>query len=143
MDIEGYSIAGGTVPPHIMPTTQKPDICIVWEAKKKVCLVELTVPFEMNIDHAHTRKLNRYASLKSDLESNDWSVIHEPIEIGARGLITKDNKLRLLNLVKMCLSNVPTKNFLTSLSKSSILSSFVIFYSRHEATWNNMKILDM
>ena len=105
--------------------------------------MELTVPFETNIDSAHCRKLYRYASLKSDLETNGWTVIHEPIDVGARGLITKENKNRLTNLVRMCNSNVSVKNILMSLSKSSILSSFSIFYSRHEATWNDVKLLDM
>jgi hypothetical protein len=49
-DIEGYLIGGGTVPPDIIPTAQKPDVVLTFPAECLVFLFELTVPFETHID---------------------------------------------------------------------------------------------
>ena len=112
MDIEGHTIAGTTVPPHILPTTQKPDMTIIWEEKKQICLIQLTVPFETNLEIAHTWKLDRYATLGNDLEGCGWKVIYDLIEIGAWGLVTKENKSCLMNLVKLCNCDTKKNDFI-------------------------------
>ena len=43
-------------------------ICSSVEAKMHVLVMTLTVPFEMNINKAHTRKMERYGSLVTDLK---------------------------------------------------------------------------
>ena len=57
-DIEHHKINGGTIPSNIVPTGQRPDLVIVetLEESTKISLVELTVPFERNIDAAIKRK---------------------------------------------------------------------------------------
>ena len=57
-DIEHHKINGGTIPSNIVPTGQRPDLLIVetLEEGTKISLVELTVPFERNIDAAIKRK---------------------------------------------------------------------------------------
>ena len=45
-DLEGETINGGTIPPTVIPTQQKPDLCFIDSNKKDIILIELTVPFE-------------------------------------------------------------------------------------------------
>ena len=64
---------GGTVPPNVMPTTEKPDIVLHFpdEEQQQVVLIELTVPFEPNTRKARERKLERYCQLNHDIKAND------------------------------------------------------------------------
>ena len=50
-DIPGHQTsAGGTIPPALLITAEKPDIVIIDERKKVVNIFELTVPYEHNIE---------------------------------------------------------------------------------------------
>ena len=49
---------GGTLPPHIITTAQRPDLVLVNEVDKVVILFELSVPWDSNIDTAHNYKQN-------------------------------------------------------------------------------------
>ena len=91
-DIGGQMIAGGTIPPHILVTNQRPDLVIVWDDPKELLLIELTVPFEGNISDAHNRKIDRYKTLVQDLNETEYNTTYEAIEVGQRGLINKENK---------------------------------------------------
>ena len=64
-----------TIPPDVIPTSQRPDLVIYWPNLKKICIFELTVPFDTNIQKAHERKSNKYASLVLDLEDRDFEVL--------------------------------------------------------------------
>ncbi len=52
-DVECATIMGDTIPPAVHPTQHKPDICILNSQIRKILLMELTVPFETNIDKVH------------------------------------------------------------------------------------------
>eukprot|EP01084_Bolivina_argentea_P142048 249569_1 len=80
----------------------KPDLVIVKchnngnDTKYNVSLIELTVPYESNISKRHRDKINRYTNLCNHLNSRlnvDCSLIC--IEIGSRGIFSKDNTKRL------------------------------------------------
>ena len=73
-DIEGAKVNGGTVPPDIMITSQRPDMVIINKnsTPSTVYLVELTCPFTRNIAAANTRKRARYEFLASDIKDQDW-----------------------------------------------------------------------
>ena len=66
-DLEGYLTGGGTIPPDIIPTAQKPDIVLTFPAEKKIILFELTVPFDTNVEKANKLKTDRYAALVGDI----------------------------------------------------------------------------
>ena len=55
-DLPGMGINGGTVPANILPTSERPDIVMHFPSVRKVVLMELTVPFEPNIEKARVRK---------------------------------------------------------------------------------------
>ena len=86
---------GSTIPIDIIITQQRPDLVLIDRKNKKLTIMELSIPFETNIDSTHAIKLERYRQLISDIEQNNYCVKYYPIEIGSRGLISKDNEARL------------------------------------------------
>ena len=83
-DLEGASkIAGTTIPPDILPTQQRPDLVLINPTSKSIIIIELTIPYEQNINSAHNRKLNKYAGLTSDLREQGYDVKLVCVEISA------------------------------------------------------------
>ena len=56
MDLPGKFSGISTVPTSIIPTTVRPDIVLISKSTKKVCLLELFIPFKANISPTHLRK---------------------------------------------------------------------------------------
>ena len=142
-DLEGKTINGGTVPPVIVPTQQKPDLCFVDFNKKEIFVIELTIPFETNIQQAHRRKLDRYAGLIHDITEAGWKPTLLCIEIGSRGLITPDNKKRLMDMMKLCKCKIRYSHLRNDILKTVLFGSYVIFYSRSEHTWQSQQYLEV
>ena len=65
-DIQGNTVAGGTLPPHIVISTQRPDLVVIWEETKKILVCELTVPFKTNIDEGGGGGKGRYQTQSSE-----------------------------------------------------------------------------
>ena len=99
-DLPGYKINGGTVPPTIVPTSEKPDLVIHNKVTNTVYLCELTVPFEINIETARGRKLERYTQLASDIRMNGYKCDLSCFEIGSRDIITKKIKASCVKFLK-------------------------------------------
>lgn len=74
-------------PRHIVQTRERPDIVIWSDSTRQVLLVELTVPWEENMEAAFERKKTRYETLRADCEERGWSCHVLPIEVGCRGFI--------------------------------------------------------
>lgn len=70
-------------------TMQWPDLLIYSADKRQVVLVELTVPWEMNMSHHHALKTQKYKNLVADIEKRGFSLHFYAVEIGARGLVSK------------------------------------------------------
>ena len=71
-------------PQDITTTDLRPDI-IIWDSQV-IYLVELTVPFETNIDDAVARKVHRYQDLRDACAlSRSSSII--TLEVGSRGFL--------------------------------------------------------
>ena len=83
-----------------------------------------------------TEKTEKYASLISDLKSNNIDTKFIALEIGSRGYINNENIGRLKEIHKLMNCDLPFKQFRNSISKISILSSYVIFYAKDEQTWD-------
>ena len=138
-DMPGYQAPhGGTIPPHILATAMKPDIFIYNELSQEAIVFELTCPWDTNIDRSHSYKSEKYAPLIADLTSTRV-VSFYPIEVSARGQITKGNRSRLQSfLLKSCsASRGCLKSLVNTASKASLLSSYSIFAARHEPTWED------
>ena len=133
-DIPGHQTsAGGTIPPTLMITAEKPDIVIVDEKKKTVNIFELTVPFEHNIEHRNTSKNDKYEHLKTEIENYKTEV--EAFEVGARGYISRENRTRLKNIHKLCRKDIKLRDFEENIARLTINASYYIYLCRDQTEW--------
>ena len=134
-DIEGCKTTNGkTIPVHIHPTNDRPDIVVIDENKKIFNTFELTVPYDTNIDKRNTDKNNKYAYLLTDVTNYKPNVM--AFEISVRGHITKDNKTRLKKIHSYCKQEIKLKTFIENISALAITSSYVLFNGRKDALWS-------
>ena len=140
-DTPGHSLNGGTIPPDIIVTQQRPDVTIVNRSSKTIALLELTCSFEKNINQAHFRKVTRYTDLKSDLEEAGWQVHLTPFEIGSRGHVSKRNKTNISAIVKKLNFKINTDKLFKDLGKISLLCSFAIFQAHAQPSWQSPPLL--
>ena len=125
--------AGGTLPPDLLITSQKPDIVVIDRKRKSVNIFELTVPFEHNIAARNKDKSDRYASMKTDISNYEVNI--EPFEIGARAYISKDNKSRLKTIFKFCKKDISYKQFEENVARLAIEGSKYIYLCRDQTEW--------
>ena len=141
-DLQGkQSPGGGTIPSEIVITAERPDLVIVDRLTREVKIFELTVPFDNRIAAAHQLKMEKYSSLSSDIHEARWFCHLYAIEIGSRGLITKENKTNFTSLVSLSTKQKP-RHILANLSKLAVLGSYKIFLSRKDQ-WTNPGIINI
>ena len=124
-----------TIPQNIVPTTQRPDLVIYWPNIKKLCIFELTIPFETNIQNAHQLKSNKYAGLVHDITDKGISVVFYAFELGSRGYLTADNAQTLKSLLHLINCEKSFKTVRDDLEKIVLCTSFSIYCSKCEPTW--------
>ena len=142
-DLPGFLAPnGGSVPPHVLVTNQKPDIFIVNESSREAIVFELTCPWDGNVDRSHTYKEEKYAPLVADL-SRRYKTFHFSVEVSVRGQVTGDNKGRLKAFTyRTCVEPRTTfKSVVPVFSKVALLSAFSIFSARNEPSWSDPPLL--
>ena len=143
-DLPDLNINGGSIPPNIMVTTSRPDLVIVDTSAvpHTIYLYELTVCFEKegNFEAANLRKRSRYEALASDLKEKGYNVCNIPFEIGSRGHLSRDTKINLSLIHKLCKAPVKFNKFCENISKTSLLCSYAIYLSRNEP-WTKTSLL--
>ena len=92
-----------TVPIECSVTNLIPDLCLFWKACKKLVIIELTVAFELNIEKAHKRKVDKYIALVLDIKSKGFECDIIALEIGSRGYVFPDNQQRLKSIHKFAI----------------------------------------
>ena len=144
-DLKDHSISGGTVPPEILVTAEKPDIVIIDNTaaritgigKSKVIIIELTCPWEERLEKAREHKTEKYSSLIHDIQATGHEVAFIPLEIGVRGIINRSNKSSIREIAEYCRKETTPKQLTQELSKQAVTGSYFIFLSRNEKEWNN------
>ena len=114
----------------------KPDMVFYNKKDNTIHLVELTVPFENNIQKAHDRKAQKYRDLVSDILDNGFICDLTCFEIGSRGLITPEN-IRNIDKIFSFVNTKPSKSFRKELSKVALLPSYAIWNARQESAWGS------
>ncbi len=136
-DLGGMMTGCSTIPTDVAITSQRPDLVLVDRENRNVTLLELSVPFERNIDSTHERKVNRYQHLISDIENNNYTVHYYPLEIGSRGYISPDNVNRLKSYIRFHVKDTKLTAIKNNISKIALVCSFIIFHSKFEKDWIN------
>ena len=141
-DLPGQRINSGTIPSHILPSSQIPDLVLVQD--KALFIMELTCPFPDNVDKAHQYKINKYANLIQDIEERGFKANCYCIEVSSLGNVNSNNKLTLRNFLKdICIQGkVKASNLITDLSKISLLTSYSIYKAHCEPHWSSTELLN-
>ena len=77
-----------------------PDLVIHYSDANVIKIIELTVPFETNIEKEHTFKTNKYATLIQDIKDKQISSELTCVEVGCRGYVSESNKIRITTILK-------------------------------------------
>jgi hypothetical protein len=72
-------------PQDIVVTTQRPDMVLQDAVQRRLMIVELTVPWEANVQESHQRKKLRYEELRLACELKGWRTRCYAVEVGCRG----------------------------------------------------------
>ena len=142
-DLPGRSLSGLTIPPEVLVTSARPDLVIHYSDANVIKIVELTVPFETNIEKEHTFKTNKNATLIQDIKDKQISSELTCVEVGGRGYVSESNKIRttILKSLDIKPSKRQIKELILSLSKLAQLTSFVIFKCKDEPEWFEPKLI--
>ena len=143
VDLPGRLQGASTIPSDILITNLKPDIVIINRDVSNMHIIEISIPFEDNIDKTHSYKASKYNDLISDLEDKEYSVGYFQIEIGSREYISKPNMNRIKCLLKKINSNIKFSSIKSEICKISLLCSYIVFYSKFDNSWNNPNLLEL
>ena len=142
-DLDGFQAPhGGTIPPDILVTSFRPDLFFIDRTRRRIALLELTCPWDSNVNRSHEFKENKYAPLVADL-SHNYKVFQFSVEVTVRGQISKENKSRLKCFAYEFCSD--SKNVFKLLvkngSKAALLGSYSLFSARNEPSWTAPRLL--
>ena len=121
-----------------------PDLVTHYPEANVIKIIELTVPFETNIEKEHTYKTNKYATLIQDIEDKQISSELTCVEVGCRGYVSESNKIRITTILKSLdikPSKRQAKELTVSISKTALLTSFIIFKCKDEPQWFDPKLI--
>ena len=145
-DLNGFKINGGTIPPWLCETEQRPDLVVVMNSsdQKHVLLIELTVPWDSqsSFKAAFERKTARYSQLALDLEERGWRVSNLPVEIGVRGSIDKRNSANIETISNICGIRA-VQRLKRALSKIALLGSYRVYIARKSQDWNPGSLIEV
>ncbi len=119
-------------PVDITITTLKPDIVLWSLTEKRVLLVELTVPWEQNIQEAFERKKARYAELVAECQEKGWRATTYPVEVGCRGYVGLSTN-RFLKDIGFTAAKV--KKVVRDLAEEAEKGSFWLWLRRKDRSW--------
>ena len=72
-------------PRQVAVTDYRPDMLLMSESKKKLGIIELTVPSEERIEVSGEGKRLKYAHLQEEGKANGWNVTVWAVEVGCKG----------------------------------------------------------
>ena len=133
-DLPGHTApGGGSIPPELCVTVQKPDIVILNKHNKTIHLFELTCPLEKHIDTRHLEKSNKYSHFTTDI--TEYKCIVNCFEVSSRGFLSSRNHTTLSTLHKFIKPNIKSSQFKKNISALSLTASHQLFICRNDPTF--------
>ena len=130
-DLPGHTApGGGSIPPELCVTVQKPDIVILNNHEKTIHLFELTCPLEKYIDTRHTEKSNKYFHFTTDITEYKCKV--NCFEVSSRGYISARNHTTLSALHKFIQPAIKLPQFKKNISALALTASHQLFICRND-----------
>ncbi|XP_078585788.1 uncharacterized protein LOC144867609 [Branchiostoma floridae x Branchiostoma japonicum] len=118
-----------TFPRTICETTLRPDIVLWSPTQRTVVIVELTVPWEENVQAAFERKKLKYQDLVQQCVENSWRALLYPVEVGCRGFVGT-------SITRLCRElSLSHKQLVKALSEEVERCSFWLWVKRKDQKW--------
>ncbi|XP_061099664.1 uncharacterized protein LOC133129522 [Conger conger] len=111
---------------------ERPDMVLWSPSRRKVFIIELTVPWEDSVDEAYERKHLRYAELAAEAQHRGWNTEVRPVEVGYRGFVATSTTRLLRDLgVRGQTQRLAIK----ALSEAAERSSQWLWMKRQDPCW--------
>lgn len=121
-------------PHEIAATSLRPDIIIWSSSAKEVVIVELTVPWEENMEAAFERKKEKYSDLAAECRAGGWRTHIYPVEVGCRGFVGRSTH----HLLKVLGVMGPRRRRAErELAEQAEKGSFWLWLRRREPKWGS------
>ena len=136
-DLPGQSY--DVFPPEIALTGLRPDIVVKSDSTKFAVIYELTSPWTDRAVVSNDLKRSKYEPLIDEAAGNGWTLVVRPFEVSSLGLISNSTWSIIRDL------ELPSKQrcgLKRQLENVAMRTSYVIFLSRHSATWASRPLLD-
>ena len=114
---------------------------VIWSPSKKIVIwIELTCPWEENMETWHFKKKSNYNQIKIDAEARGWTVHPLYVEVGCRGYVSKtfDYMSRALGFTK-----AEARQLKQTVEYTALLCSYTIFVHRYKREWEERPPLDV
>ena len=131
-----------TFPCEILPgVEQRPD-GLIWSRSAKIVIwLELTSPWEENMELRHYEKLERYNKLAIDCKDRGWQVYPLCVEVGCRGYVWPAGWTRVCETFG--LSNNERKRLKWRVEQTAQHCSHTIYAHRYQREWHGRSPLDV
>lgn len=148
VDLEGGSVKNRPFPPEVGNpggVGSRPD-GIIWSMKSKTVIwIELTSPWEENLQKNNMLKTKRYNQLAIDLREGKyfgvkWTVLPLYVEVGARGALHELSWGRLCRTLGF--TGKARKQLAHAMQNAAVYCSHYIFLCRFFKTWEVQPLLD-
>ena len=120
------------IPRQVAETTQRPDMFLISESKKKLGLIELTVPSEDRIEVSGEIKRAKYAPLQEQGKAKGWNVRVWAVEVGCKGFPAASLSTFLKDLG---ITGGERNQYLKKIGDKAMISSRNIWSMSHVTKW--------
>ncbi|KAI8485265.1 hypothetical protein Bbelb_370120 [Branchiostoma belcheri] len=122
-------------PSTICETSLRPDLVLWSEDQKAALIIELTIPWEENVQAAFERKKLKYDDLVQQCKQKGWQTRLYPVEVGVRGFVGA-------SFMRLCRDfNIRGKaqtQLTRQVSEEAERSSFVLWLRRKDKAWKDV-----
>ena len=127
------TVENGNLVFPVLVTELRPDAVVWCDERKIVIILELTVPWEENINAAEERKQERYMNLIEECKEKGWEVEYHHMAVGVRGYVDKG----LVNLFRkrFCCTNTEVRQFVQETQETVEKALHWIWLKRDDHTW--------
>ena len=119
-------------PEVVCATDLEPDGYLISKSSRSVVVVEMTVPWEENVNGWHRKKTKKYEDIRRDASKRNWKVYLLVLEVGVRGVVPR-TFMDGLRKVGMEWPNI--KKLVNLVVDTARRSSYVIFINRFKKTF--------
>ena len=130
-DVPGMeALGGGTIPPALCVTKNKPDFVIMDNHMKALHIFELTMPLSRNNDARHKEKTDNYAPFLRDIAGYSCSL--NCFEVTSTGYVRTHIQKTLSILHKFLNNDLKRSVFLNNLNSLAWYGSYQVWFSSQD-----------